>query len=466
MIQWVRGARTVRDSHWLAPKTNVHGVRQDSAGFGLPLAIAMGLIILLIGITMVIRSFNDKVTASTQKQTANSFAIAEGGLSRTLSLLNSSFQPFLKLSYDPINPSTGRTYLGSNGIANDGDEGTTAVDDWSSLPAPPPCIDLRNLSKTLLQGNIGGAATNNYQVLAYRYDASARIGTLLVRGQESNSEAVTLIQQTMQIEERRSSNPADFPGLMAQEIDLKNNDVLGSVAGNVLCTNLTHCSIPDPSTHCLDGRPNRQALLAAIGAKRNSEVQGQIWVREVKWPPLPSIPPSAPTPIAITDTTTLSPPTDSSDPYSYVVSSIQLRGNKTLTIDTSTRPVYLFLTGDLILSGRAAIIHTGSPERFRVYGNPEDADNGNDQTITLNGGSSTTSGFIYAPDARAGINGGSSTPDFRGAIWIKTWDGSASNRAEIEVPNEMAQLLGPTFSNWIVGVQFGPSTRWERKAAS
>lgn len=44
------------------------------------------------------------------------------------------------------------------------------------------------------------------------------------------------------------------------------------------------------------------------------------------------------------------------------------------------------------------------------------------------------------------INGGASTPDLRGAVWAKQWDGSSSNNAEIEVPNNIGENLGSDFN--------------------
>ena len=60
--------------------------------------------------------------------------------------------------------------------------------------------------------------------------------------------------------------------------------------------------------------------------------------------------------------------------------------------------------------------------------------------FTLNGGSSTSNIFVHAPDACIGINGGSNKPDIRGAVWSKHFDGSRSNNAEIEVPDDMGDI--------------------------
>lgn len=74
--------------------------RSNEQGFAIPIAVGMGLVMLLVGVTMIIRSQGDQVTASAQKATAQSLAIAEGGLSRTLDTLNKTtpnYSSMLKL---------------------------------------------------------------------------------------------------------------------------------------------------------------------------------------------------------------------------------------------------------------------------------------------------------------------------------------------------------------------------------
>lgn len=57
-------------------------------GFAIPIAVGMGLVMILIGATMIVRSQGNEVTASAQKATAGSLGIAETGTTRVQSLLN------------------------------------------------------------------------------------------------------------------------------------------------------------------------------------------------------------------------------------------------------------------------------------------------------------------------------------------------------------------------------------------
>jgi len=63
-----------------------------------------------------------------------------------------------------------------------------------------------------------------------------------------------------------------------------------------------------------------------------------------------------------------------------------------------------------------------------------------------------------------GVNGGSGTGDITGAVWVKTWDGSNSNNADIVVPDNMGELLGEDFNIEAKIYRTGSSTQWQRRA--
>lgn len=62
--------------------------RKSQAGFALPVAIGMGLIILLVGLTMLLRSQDSQVSAIAQKDTAKSLNAAETGVNEIRALIN------------------------------------------------------------------------------------------------------------------------------------------------------------------------------------------------------------------------------------------------------------------------------------------------------------------------------------------------------------------------------------------
>jgi hypothetical protein len=154
---------------------------------------------------------------------------------------------------------------------------------------------------------------------------------------------------------------------------------------------------------------------------------------------------------------------DANGVYHYMVNSITLNGSNTVTINSTTGRVRFYVSGDVTLSGNAGIQHTGTPDRFAIFGT-----GGVSQSITISGGASTTSAFIHAPNATVGINGGSSDPDVKGAVWARVWNGSNSNNAEIRVPDNMPELLrsafGSSFDLRTLKASTAP-TSWSREGA-
>ncbi|MFN4270703.1 MAG: hypothetical protein ACK4HN_09555 [Thermosynechococcus sp.] len=538
------------------------GYRQRQRGFTLPLVLGMGLIMIVVALTLLSRSQLDVSTASLQKQTQQAFAVAEGGMARTLGLLNGNYQILLRRTYNPAtntNFNPPRPYLISRAAdaTKVGQPNTTGLDvppvnEWTAASLgsdAPPCFTLDNLNTMVLNGTIGTPVQGNYRILSYLYDAPTQTGHLLIEGRlANNSPANAFILQKMVITDR--SVPANFPGLLAQSINLGNNDVFGTVNGNVICTNPANCVVPQ--AQCVNGQPTREGLRTAVGALNNSTIEGAIAINKINLPPFPTWPNPVGgsvlgnltlTPLPswlpakqiqdfqdalgasggysqgaydlgnITDNTTFPRSGDypyvNPDPnipffipdplrpgerivnpekvyYAYRINNINLSGNDRVTFDTSKYAVRLYVSGNISLSGNAGIDNVcspdsstcgtganmglpsgvGTPDRLRIYGNPPDPNNmSTDQDFTLSGGAQAGSLFVYAPDAKVGINGGSRDPDIVGAVWAKEWNGSSSNNAEIRVPDRLPEALGGDYANAsIVVARTTEASNWNRLA--
>ncbi|NJM66091.1 MAG: hypothetical protein HC851_10705 [Acaryochloris sp. RU_4_1] len=445
-------------------------IRVSDQGFALPAILGMGLLMLMIATTLIIKAQGDQTTAIAQRDTAETLALAEGGSSRTLGMLNSNYQSFLILNYDPNNllpPNTG------------------APNQWSTPPEPPPCFDASQLDTILLNGRIPTTvAANTYTVEAYRYDTTTQTGTLLVKGYPPNSTAFARVQQTFNVSSIPSLDPANFPGLYGDRVNLGNNDVLGAIGGNVFCKN---CLLANTATQCINGQPTQGGLRAAIGALNNGVVQGQIRLGKISLPRLPTAPTGA-IPLGNFSGNGVQLPglrdqpisIDSGVPtYSYALDSLTMSGNNIMRVNTTNARINFYVRGNITMSGNSQIknvctgctsyggTNLGNPARFSIYGKPDDGDTSYDQEFTLNGGATPSNVFIYAPDARMGINGGSSSPDIYGAVWVKEWNGSNSNNADISVPNNMRSLLrleGFNVDNLITVYRTSANTRWQRRS--
>ena len=137
---------------------------------------------------------------------------------------------------------------------------------------------------------------------------------------------------------------------------------------------------------------------------------------------------------------------------------IDYSGNDNLVItSTSDISVTIYLTGTgsgsnsaIKFSGNGGINHTG-PQPLKLYGNKENSNSSDDQTVELRGNTNVGKVFIRFPDGHVGVKGGggpcdtstyradSCQGDIYGAVWAKTWGqiaGNPSNVAQIVVPED------------------------------
>ncbi len=158
--------------------------RYSDWGFALPIAIGMGLIMLLIGATMIVRSQSDQTTASAQKSTAQSLSIAETGITTVQTFLNKN-RGFASQSYPWTN------YLASVGTScttgtlyNE----TAAFNNWITV----------------------NSGTGRFKVISYT--PSATEGILVMDGQAlqgSNVNSTTRLQVKVPL--NRSALPSFAP---------------------------------------------------------------------------------------------------------------------------------------------------------------------------------------------------------------------------------------------------------------
>lgn len=442
--------------------------RSSEEGFALPITVGLGLIMLLIAATLVVKAQGDQTTASAQKATAQSLAIAEGGLSKTLAKLNQSnpdISPLLKRTYDPD---------GLTGTAvNEWTTTTpTGQKEWTTSSNQPCAIE----PDALLNGTIGNST---YTVLAYRYDPITKKGTLVVKG--SVPVGVTSSESRVQQVVNVSPKAASLIGVLGtSDIALGNNDVLG-INGNVACTNTTNCPLTCPSSQA--------RLIDAIGGGGSADVDGKIFVGSITPPTLPTMPTvwngigTAPTTeftlqlpdYTVNNTILVFPrPSDflthrAGTPYHYKIDTINASGFN-ITINTQRNiatnptgdPVYFWVSGEIRMGGSSQLNHTASadnPTAFRIYGTGSPTPV---QDILVASGASDVDAFIFAPNARVGING---TGTIDGLVYAKSFgEIGANGNAVINVPNSpnLASSLGDLavyFSN-----QTDSINSWQRQA--
>lgn len=451
-------------------------------GFTLPLIIGLGLIAILVGTTMMIRTQGEQTSVFLQKETANSLSVAETGITRTLAQIDrGSNNIYLSNNYDPIDPQSNKTFLGVDGIERSGDEETTQVDSWTNPSNPDVCTQTGTLPNTLLAGTVG---SGTYQLLAYRYRESDRTGHLLIQG--TKGKAVSRLAVAIEVEQNLIPN--SFPGLYASyNINLGNNDILkvereNGTAASAICGN---CQVT--KNDCVNEEVPQETIKNKIQQGSNSQIDGNVYIANLNLPSPPPLPtnqcsaynsPPCKIPIDLVSGNEQLPRQVDLDnrelwghseiePYIYEIGNISLSSTDTLTLDSATAPLRLYVSGNITMSSGTSLIHDGTPERLSIFGTAISS-----QTFTLYGGSTPISTFIYAPNARVTIIGGSSNPDLLGALWVKQWDGSFSNQTEIRIPNSLSSSLAqqfnsPSYEN--VGIRRNsnsPPISWNRNEAN
>jgi hypothetical protein len=337
-------------------------------GFALPLAMGMGFVMILLGITTVLIAQGDRSAAFQRKETGSSLAITEGGMARTLAqLADPNNAILLGRTYDTINPDTGKTYLGQDGVPNSGDEETTAIDEWTSYdPKDFPCFKQKGIGTPTLT-TTGIIGTNgDYAIRAYRYDAAKGTGTLLVEGTYSGQSSMVLI--TAQIEPELD----DFPGILAQEpypsnhrtglVALRGRNISGS-KGNVY---YVPSSAADESLRSLNGisapgDSTRSDYLTALWSNFSAGSQdgasgdtiaGKVFACQLlSRLPLPASIPASNTFGTINTSTTLIG--NGPAPTVYEIDKIHLAGTEVLTVDTTNGPVHIKLANPGMFSADA-----------------------------------------------------------------------------------------------------------------
>ncbi|NDG75526.1 MAG: hypothetical protein EBX49_09385, partial [Synechococcaceae bacterium WB8_1B_136] len=68
------------------------------------------------------------------------------------------------------------------------------------------------------------------------------------------------------------------------------------------------------------------------------------------------------------------------------------------------------------------------------------------QDVKLNGGGNALNMFVYFPCGSVVVNGGSNSPDIRGAVWTKTYNSSGSN-VDIDAPADLLAELQKRFGS-------------------
>lgn len=466
---------------------------QTEQGFALPIAIGMGLIMVLVGTTMIVTSQRDPVNASAQKATGASLDVAEAGVARVQALMNSA------------RPITTRN------LAN----WPTAAKPYSDTTLPSGCASTRKSSIDVTpyvdeNGNGKWVAVDNgqFRIRSYTYNAGTRIGTLKMEGQASRN-GQTLAQAPVEVKiPVRTTASIPVPGLWVRRIPSIGNNLID---GNVQITGCKNAS------GGIVSNVGGSTVASTISSKNYT---GQLVINPYeKFPSLPNLPANtcpnqtvksaagtagnncyynidALTGSTVPNSTQARLPRTgcvslnsknqctaegiidskaADGNYYYLVNNNESQGSATqlsidsptLTIDTSNGKVILFLKGNIDMRGSAVITHSGTAANFRIYGSNGTANYYcpssslcTTSTIQFAGSAALGNAFVYAPSATAAANGCGSNGCLRGSLWVNSWDSSSSSSNTVVTQTlTWAELVGLTSPQPIE-----PISEWQREA--
>lgn len=496
----------------------------DQQGFALPLVVIIGMFLMIGGFAMLARTFSTFQGSIKNNQQQQAQELAEEGVSKIIDQLNSQYRYLWVNCHNSTDGACSQSNVGGwNNSANDYGGNKPIINVASCLDIetnPPHKRNTSNYSDGLiLNEDIDAGVTEGKQAKrgiwtleSYTFEGNPWMGgrgVIRVRGDRTrtnshnSSSASAIIDHHVEVKakpcERRLTerfSEGTFPGLLADTVDLGNNDVVGDPSANVYCTT------------CLDKTD--------IGRKTGSVVDGDLFAGAINLPPVPLFPESlrqyvspgdlylsgqqeltiGPAKKALTsfnpvgDNFNFNHPgpnpmcvTDENMVTHCLVNDINLTGKGNVKVDTGkdpssgkgTLPVRIYLEGNIKSNGKPTIENTANSTSLSIFGTSSCTTTPT-QKITLGGGAQTKA-FIYAPCAEVGINGGSSRAtcqepgktkksfdnkspnpdgtecedgDFEGAIWAKEWGLSQAQGGEITVPAhleaDLVTIFGEQFS--------------------
>ena len=424
-------------------------------GFTFPLALAMGLIMLLVGTTMMVRSKDDQVNAVIQKQTAQSLAVAEAGISQVVNHLAKHPEDILGWpqstewsdwkDIDPNEPNLGQYKFLFERDKN-----------WPD--APPGVITLS------VEGKVGDAKSAVRVKIPFDAKAATEEGPgLWVREDDGSGDPIDVPNDNQSINANVWIQGTSFDSSKIGEDNLE-RDSSGSI--EIIYGN-SSSSAPD-APYSLPDTVRDPNPIPIVTAKDPVDYP---------MPQLPSPPADAYSlPVldlsdcyvrlprrkaeSNTDCSNVSgafngigsDDTPTEGVYSYLIDSTALTGGDSIVLSNAQiridlpaadEKVVLFVRGNIALSGTSGpsdqttlcqnasnisnnvstYINSGPPSNLAIYG-ANGSTSWNDYKITSINPSDTTiiSAFIYAPSVLVDV----SQAEIRGAVWAKRFQSSNS----------------------------------------
>ena len=419
----------------------------NQAGFALPVAIGMGLVMIIVAASMIGRAQSDRVITNSQRETSRALSTSEAGIIRVQSFLD---RHKILATKDLI-------------------EWSNVLD--SLLPDQKSCrlIDLATTKQQneLFKNNkwidLDSRDRNKgrYKIVDYQYRDG--IGKLTVAGEidayntTQNSSKSTL---TVEIPISNESAKIAPPALWANIFNLNTNQKITGQIQAAACPQLPTTDqdgivgVDTSNITLISGVPSGQIVadpftsIPAAKVAPATAIKLSAITTSIKLPRLSSI-----------DTA------DAKGEYHYLVDiddstsehSIKLKDTDLITIDvTAGQKVNLYLKGNIDLAGSKTVNVNPLHPNLRIYGSSQTL------KFSIKDNASITA-FIHAPLADA-KSISSSTPNpnknITGGLWVNSWD-SATSPTEIPII-QSGDWLDFGIAKIEQPAQISPVSSWQR----
>jgi Tfp pilus assembly protein PilX len=422
------------------------------SGFAMVIAVSLGLIMILVGLTMTMRSQGDQITASQQKATDQALAAAEKGVAFYQQFLNNNRMLAVYPNCN-IDPDTGE--CSSNTAMSWADPQLPGFKSACN-PGTPPDTIATAASTSWQPVDSTDVTKGQFRLVSYSYDPDNRPnppsypgnGTLIVEGRMANStsndeetKAITRLQVVIPVKEPDIEN-VPIPGVWLGGSNDDDSDATGRnpIAANLLVNN---CSLELTDINIVGSNFSAQKT-------------------DLSMPTLPEMPTTGVINLGTISTNTTIPVTTGPNAsrhtpinfmgqstYVYSVDGMTGSGNTTLSV-TAPNNVVIFLNGNIdkniivdycrdVTGNR---VSNCDPMNFKIFGRGPVG-----SFICLNG-NRYLEAFILAPNYTVGVAGGGSGGGVKGAVWTRSWSNPNSSTVEGDCASNTANVVVEQQGSW------------------
>jgi Tfp pilus assembly protein PilX len=419
----------------------------NQAGFALPVAIGMGLVMIIVAASMIGRAQSDRIITNSQRETSRALSASEAGIIRVQSFLDRhKFLAVHNLSkwsnvLNKLSPTVASCRL-INLVSTKQQTGLFKNNNWIDL-------DSKDRNK------------GRYKIVDYQYRDG--VGKLTVAGEiDAYNTTQNSAKSTLTVDIPISNESAKIapPALWANTFNLNANQ---KITGQIQATACPQLPTIDP-----DG-------IVGVDVSNITLISGVPSGQIIADPftPIPATKDAPPTAIPLSAITTsiqlprlrsIDTP-DANGEYHYLVDiddatsghSIKLKDLDLIKIDvTATQKVNLYLKGNIDLAGSQTLNVNPTHPNLRIYGSSQTL------KFSIKDNASITA-FIHAPFADAKSTSSSTAnpnKNITGGLWVNSWD-SATSSTEIPIVQSgdwsdfgIAKIEQPA--------QLSPVSSWQR----